>query len=89
VVVSTTELHQATVGRSFSKTLAARRGEPPYTWTATSGTLPPGLTLGAGGTIQGVPTTAGSFTFTVQVTDSYDPADTATKTLTLSVVDGR
>jgi len=89
VVVATTHLHQATVGKSFSQTLAAKRGEPPYTWTTTSGALPPGLTLGAGGTIQGVPTTAGSFTFTVEVTDSYDPAHAAKQSLTLSVAAAR
>ncbi len=88
VAVRTSKIRPATVGKAFSQALVAKRGAPPYTWATTSGALPPGLTLEAGGTIQGVPTTAGSFTFTVQVTDSYDPADTATRTLTLTVAAG-
>jgi hypothetical protein len=86
VVVTTAKLHQAVVTKAFSESLAAEGGVPPYTWTTSSGALPPGLTLGANGSIQGVPTTAGDFTFTVEATDSYDPADTATRALTLSVV---
>ncbi len=89
VVVATTKLHPAVVGKSFSETLAAKRGDPPYTWTKSSGALPPGLTLGAGGTIQGVPTIPGTFAFTARVTDSYDPADTATRALTMSVAAAR
>ena len=85
VAVRTATLHPAVVSKPFSKTLVAKNGEPPYTWARTSGTLPPGLTLGTDGTIQGVPTTTGSFTFTVEVTDSYSPAATATKSLTLIV----
>jgi hypothetical protein len=42
--------------------------------------------LGTTGVINGTPTTAGSSTFTVQVTDSSTPAQTATKALTLGVL---
>lgn len=86
VVVTTAKLHQAVVTKAFSESLAAEGGVSPYTWTTSSGALPPGLTLGANGSIQGVPTTAGDFSFTVEATDSYDPADAATRALTLSVV---
>ena len=86
VVITTAKLRTAVVAKSFSESLAANGGVPPYTWTTSSGALPPGLTLGTDGTIQGVPTTTGNFTFTAEATDSYDPADIATRTLTLSVV---
>lgn len=44
---------------------------PEYTWTLVSGELPPGLKLPESpGRIAGTPTTAGTFTFTVRVTDS-------------------
>lgn len=88
VAIRTTKLRQAVVGRSFSQVLVAKYGAPPLTWTKTSGALPPGLTLGTDGTIQGVPTTAGSATFTVEVSDAYIPADTASATLTLTVAPG-
>ena len=89
VAIRTTKLRQAIVGKPFSESLEAKSGEPPYTWARTSGSMPPGLALGTDGTIQGIPTTAGSFTFTAKVTDSYSPATTATKSLTLIVTAGR
>ncbi|OGU14423.1 MAG: hypothetical protein A2076_16820 [Geobacteraceae bacterium GWC2_53_11] len=58
------------VGTSYNTiNLVATGGRTPYNWTIT-GTLPPGLTLGAGtGVISGKPTTAGVYTFTVSVQD--------------------
>jgi hypothetical protein len=42
-----------------------------YTWTLRSGPLPAGLQLAASpGRITGTPATAGTYTFTVRVTDS-------------------
>jgi hypothetical protein len=55
---------------AYSQTLAATGGTPPYSWTINSGALPPGLVLSAAGIISGEPTTIGTFTFMVQVTDS-------------------
>jgi hypothetical protein len=54
----------------YSATLTADFGTPPYTFSLVSGTLPPGLTVNADGTINGTPTTAGSYFFSVQVSDA-------------------
>ncbi len=40
----------------------------PYTFSATG--LPPGITISTGGTISGIPTSSGTFLYTVTVTDS-------------------
>lgn len=57
-------------GSSYSQTLAATGGTPPYTWAVTAGALPASISLdAASGTVSGTPTAAGSFNFTVQVTD--------------------
>ncbi len=53
----------------------ARGGVAPYTFAITSGALPTGLTLNAVGTVTGTPTVAGTFTFTVEVTDSNGLTD--------------
>jgi hypothetical protein len=58
------------VGVSYSQTLAASGGSPPYAWSVASGALPAGLALSAAGLVSGVPTTYGSFTFSVTVTDA-------------------
>ncbi len=82
--ITTTSLPSATVGTAYSQTLTATGGTTPYTWSRSSGTLPPGLTLSSAGIISGTPTTAGSFSFTVQVTDSPSATDTQPLSLTVS-----
>src|SRR5579864_5572804 len=63
--------------------MLADGGSPPYGWSVASGSqLPPGFTLN-GGFLQGSATTAGSFTFTMQVTDQAGA--TATKAITMIV----
>jgi hypothetical protein len=62
-------LGSATVGSAYSEALTAKGGTSPYSFSITSGSLPTGLTL-ASGTISGTPSAAGTFTFTVGVTDA-------------------
>ena len=70
----------------YGATLAASGGIPAYTWTITQGSLPVGLTLNAtSGLISGTATTVGTSAFTVQVSDSENPAATATATLSILV----
>jgi hypothetical protein len=77
-------LPSGTIGVGYSVTLAAAGGTPPYTFSATSGSLPAGLTLNSStGEIRGTPSSSGSFSLTVQVTDSASV--TATKAFTLTV----
>ncbi|MFZ0307971.1 MAG: putative Ig domain-containing protein [Candidatus Sulfotelmatobacter sp.] len=69
--------------------LVASSGVPPYSnWTwapAPSSSLPPGLSLNIlSGTITGVPTAAGAFSFIVSVSDSLGA--TATQTYSIAVL---
>ena len=74
VSITTTLLPSAVVSTSYSQTLSATGGAPPYgNWAVTSGSLPPGLSLNiSSGVVSGTPTTStGSpFSFSVTVTDS-------------------
>jgi hypothetical protein len=74
------------VNSSYSVSLTATAGIAPYTWTVTSGTLPAGLGLSSAGAITGVPTTAGTSTFTVKVTDALSA--TATRQFTIVIAAG-
>lgn len=48
------------------------------TWSVSSGTLPPGMTLDPGtGVLSGTPTSSGGYTFTVQATDGIQPVTQA------------
>ena len=60
---------QGEVGVPFESLLAATGGTGTYTWSLTTGDLPPGLTL-TDGAIDGKPTTAGTYRFTATVTDT-------------------
>ena len=59
----------AVVGEPYSQTLTALLGTPPYAFTLSSGSLPPGLSLSRTGRITGTPSEVGLFDFTVTVTD--------------------
>ena len=72
-------------GAAFSYQLNATGGAPPYTWSLAIGSLPPGLTLAADtGLVSGVPASAGSYSMTVQATDSL--AHAAQKSITINVI---
>lgn len=63
----------------------ASGGSSPFTWAVTSGALPGGLTLAADGTLSGTPTAAGSFPFTVTVTDSAQPPASGSQAFTVTI----
>jgi hypothetical protein len=55
---------------SYCEVLTASCGTPPYTFNVSSGTPPSGVILGADGKLCGTPTTPGSSTFIVTVSDA-------------------
>jgi hypothetical protein len=62
-------------------------GNPPYNWSLALGGLPPGIALDAKtGLLAGIPTRAGTFSFTLEVTDStFAGRGTAMQSLSLAV----
>ncbi|MGA2903785.1 MAG: Ig domain-containing protein [Candidatus Korobacteraceae bacterium] len=86
LTITTTTLPNGTQNSPYNATLAATGGVTPYTWSIVSGSLPSGLTLNSStGAITGAPTGAGVSNFTVKVTDSENPAQTATQPLSITV----
>ncbi len=70
------------VGQFYSHTFPISGGVPPYTFTISAGSLPPGLTLTpSSGVISGTPTKAGIFAFTVMVTDAMGATATCSITI--------
>jgi large repetitive protein len=83
-------LPPAMVGGAYDQDFFFSGGAAPYTWSVKSGSLPPGLALtnpyGPGDNdsgLSGTPTTAGTYTFTMQIAD-YDGAQ-ATQQFSLTV----
>jgi C1A family cysteine protease len=84
--ILTTHLSDGVLGEAYQETLEATGGVPPFTWTIVEGALPDGLELDAGtGVISGTPTEDGDFPVTINITDSFTPANTASTDLTLKV----
>ncbi|MFD8479342.1 putative Ig domain-containing protein [Kitasatospora sp. NPDC059673] len=79
-------LHDGTVGVGYTDVVEAttQNPNPQLTWTLAAGELPPGLTLNPDGTITGTPTAAGSYTFTVQVSDPVDGTSTREYTIVIN-----
>ena len=69
LAVQPNTLPNGTQGVPYNQTLTAVGGNPPYTFTKSSGTLPTGLTLASDGTLSGTPSAAGAFTFIIQAQD--------------------
>jgi hypothetical protein len=79
------------VGTPYSHAFPATAGTPPYTFAIlpSSAALPPGLSLNtATGVVSGTPTVAGTFNFTVQVTDSIPNTATVNCSITIAAALG-
>lgn len=68
-------------GQPYSFALTANGGFTPYTWLATNGSLPQGLSLSSSGVISGTPQNPGSSTFTALLEDGQRSVLTRTYTL--------
>ncbi len=74
------------IGAPYSFRFTASGGVGPMRWTRVSGRLPPGIELAADGTLSGVPTSAGKYTFTVSLTDAgIVDASAVTKMVTVQI----
>jgi len=94
VVITTTSVPNGFISQPYVQLLLSQNRSGPITWSVVSGVLPPGLSLfgtvppgispgaGASGLLFGTPTATGSFTFTLQATDGVS---TATGTFTINV----
>jgi len=86
--VTTSSLAAGSLGNAYSATVAATGGITPYAWSISAGNLPAGLTINSStGVISGTPTgsVTGAINFTVKVTDSEQPAGTATAALSINI----
>jgi hypothetical protein len=81
--ITTALLPVASTENSYNADLAFSGGKAPYTWTAAG--LPVGLSLSSSGSIGGTPVSAGDYNVTAYISDSFVPANTASRALTLHV----
>jgi hypothetical protein len=74
-VIMTTGLPEGRVGETYLSSFEVANGSEPFAWTLTSGQLPPGVALSASGAVGGAPTVAGTYAFSVRVSDSLGRVD--------------
>jgi hypothetical protein len=80
-------INNAQVGIQYNYSCTAVGGTAPFIYSISAGSLPPGLTLNtATGFVTGVPTLAGAYSFTVRVSDSGSPVQTAQSMNSFSIL---
>ena len=82
VMIVTASLPFGAIGQQYSANLTASDGTPPYRWGA-NGQLPPGLSMDATGTIAGIPSSNGNYSFFVTVSDNAQ--GNASKQFTIAI----
>lgn len=75
----------AAVGKMFMGQLSVKGATDETVWSVSSGALPAGMTMDAGGTITGTPTESGTFEFTATATTG---GTAVSKTYTIVVAEG-
>ncbi|MFZ3342157.1 MAG: choice-of-anchor D domain-containing protein [Terriglobales bacterium] len=89
VKITTTFLPNGTVETLYSATINTRLGVAPFIWTASAGSLPPGIGMTPSADtrsalLSGTPTTAGSYTFSITVQGKGGHRSTAKYTVAIS-----
>jgi len=89
VRIASVSIPSGYVGTTYDAQLVAAGGEPPYTWTILSGSLPTGFQLSASsGTITGSTAQSGTFDLAIQVVDAALHASLQNFTLVVSNPNG-
>ena len=83
--ITTGALPNGVLNVPYTNALTAFGGVKPYNWTVNSGTIPLGLTLEPAGTMRGKPSTKGTWSFALTVTDSGTQAQSLTQTFNVSI----
>jgi hypothetical protein len=90
ITVSPPTLAAPVLGTPYSQTILASGGTAPYTFTVSSGALPPGLTLSSTSAttavISGTPIALGLFNFTITATDANGCPGSRASTLQVAAV---
>ncbi|HEV2385858.1 MAG TPA: putative Ig domain-containing protein, partial [Candidatus Acidoferrales bacterium] len=83
-ITTNSSLPGGQVAVGYTSSFSASGGATPYSWSLASGSLAPGLILsGSTGTLAGLPSQSGNFSFAIRVTDSS--GQTAQRSFSLAI----
>jgi uncharacterized repeat protein (TIGR01451 family) len=88
IVLSPPTLPNGAQGTSYSQTITASGGTGTYFFSVIAGAPPPGLMLSGSGVLSGIPTSDGTFSFTVRATDTSECSGSQGYTVTISPESG-
>ena len=86
VTLTPSGLPTATTGLAYQQQLVAATSFGSTQFGITAGTLPTGITFSPSGTLAGIPTVAGAYTFTVQITNVWENAGSITKNVPYTIL---
>jgi hypothetical protein len=86
--ITTGTLSQGQQGSPYSEAFSATGGTTPYSWSISVGTIPPGTALSTNGSFGGMPTSIGTFNFTVMVTDATSKTASGNFSVTVAASTG-
>jgi peptidoglycan hydrolase-like protein with peptidoglycan-binding domain/sugar lactone lactonase YvrE len=90
VNITTSSLPEGTVDTAYSTTITSSSSQGILSYSITSGSIPNGLSLDSTtGTISGIPSTNGTYTFTIQATDNNGVAQTFSDSKSFTITIGR
>ncbi len=84
IVVNPATLPNPAATVAYGQTVTATGGAALYTFAVTAGSLPSGITLGAGGNLSGTSNEVGTYNFTVSATDSFGQIGSRAYTVTIA-----
>ena len=82
----TTSLAPLNINGFYNQILTATGGYPPYFWSVSAGSLPPGISLQSNYNLYGTATASGTYNFTLQAKDYANFTTTKSYTLTVGNV---
>ena len=86
LTITTSSLPNGIAGSAYDTRFLAEGGRLPYAWKIVEGDLPPGVELEArSGALQGIPTSAGEFHFSVALEDATEPRNAVQRKYTLII----
>jgi hypothetical protein len=83
-VVGPSSLPGGLTAAPYNQALSASGGTSPYNFTVSAGDLPTGLSLSSSGSVNGTPSAAGTFSFTIRATDSVGFSGTRDFSVTIA-----
>jgi hypothetical protein len=84
-IIVTCPVSAASLGIFYSSFFAILSGVAPFTLTLISGSFPPGLAMSSSGTLTGTPSQAGTFAYTIRVTDSLGTTVNVSCTIVVAI----